>query len=507
MGAVTIKTLVPAASMVSYTGKTSIIHTKGISHEALYSSIFTTHLMSDVPHSCLAYYCRIHSRCEASAEEKENLMVQGVEATKHGKSTKEVIKTPRYAWVILAITYLASITAPLGQFKVTAIAGEIIGAYGLNYASFGMLMTCLAIIGAILAFPAAFICRRIGLKATCIIAMACIIVGGLVEIVTPYIAFLYLGRFVEGIGLGLIGVAAPTIISVWFPERTRGLALGAWCTWVPMAITIDFNVAPALAGMYGWQSVFYAVIAISVFALVLFTVFYRSPVGKTNIANYGVEGSMRECFQYLKNKYIWFLGLTFLVFNFIQGGVVNTYYPTYLGSMGFDMATAGFMTSIITLIGFVMNPLSGALSDRLPINKKYILVTLFAITSIIGFIVGFPEELSVFGIAGIWIFIVLMGFSAAFGGGGSRPLAPTILSSSAMAATLGMAVMQFTQCFGQMMAPVYGACLDSGLGWIGSAWGTVIPLSVIALILSFFIKPGGKVEPGEPAEDMPADTQ
>ncbi len=430
-------------------------------------------------------------------------MGKQIEATKHGTAVTEVVKTPRYAWVILAITYLASITAPLGQFKVTAIAGEIIGAYGLNYATFGMLMTCLAIIGAILAVPAAFICRRIGLKATCTLAMSCIIIGGLVEIATGNIALLYLGRFIEGIGLGLVGVAAPTIISIWFPEKTRGLALGAWCTWVPMAITIDFNVAPALAASYGWQSVFYAVIAITAVALVLFVILYRSPVGQSNIANYGVEGSMRECFQYLKNKYIWILGLTFLVFNFIQGGVVNTYYPTYLGSMGFDMATAGFMTSIITLIGFVMNPLSGAWSDRLPINKKFILVALFAATSIIGFIVGFPEELSPLGLAGIWVFIVLMGFSAAFGGGGSRPLAPTILSSSAMAATLGMAVMQFTQCFGQMLAPVYGACLDSGLGWIGSAWGTVIPLSVIALILSFFIKPGGKVAPGEPAEDKP----
>ena len=99
-----------------------------------------------------------------------------------GTSPVAIEKTPRYAWVILAVTYLASICAPLGQFKVTAIASEIIGTYGLGYAEFGMLMTCLAIIGAILAFPAAFICRRIGLRATCAIALGCIIVGGLVEV-------------------------------------------------------------------------------------------------------------------------------------------------------------------------------------------------------------------------------------------------------------------------------------------------------------------------------------
>ena len=67
-------------------------------------------------------------------------MDKQTEVTKLGTSPIDVVKTPRYAWVILAITYLASITAPLGQFKITAIAGEIIGAYGLNYASFGMLL-------------------------------------------------------------------------------------------------------------------------------------------------------------------------------------------------------------------------------------------------------------------------------------------------------------------------------------------------------------------------------
>lgn len=116
-------------------------------------------------------------------------MRQENEATEHGTAVRKVVKTPRYAWVILAVTYLASLTAPLGQFKITAIAGEIIGTYGLNYAEFGMLMTCLAIIGALLAFPAAFICRKIGLRATCGIAMGCIILGGLVEVMTDSVPF------------------------------------------------------------------------------------------------------------------------------------------------------------------------------------------------------------------------------------------------------------------------------------------------------------------------------
>jgi hypothetical protein len=43
-----------------------------------------------------------------------------------------------------------------------------------------------------------------------------------------------------------------------------------------------------------------------------------------------------------------------------------------------------------------------------------------------------------------------------------------------------------------MLAPVYGMCLDSGMSWAMAGFVTVVPLSVIALILSFFIKPGKK---------------
>lgn len=51
-----------------------------------------------------------------------------------------------------------------------------------------------------------------------------------------------------------------------------------------------------------------------------------------------------------------------------------------------------------------------ATSDRLPVNRKYILVTLFAATSIIGFLVGFPESSEGLGLVGIWVFIVLSFF-------------------------------------------------------------------------------------------------
>lgn len=403
-------------------------------------------------------------------------------------TTTDKERAPRYAWVILAIVYLASLTAPLGQFKITAISSYIIEAYSLNYASFGVLMTCLSVIGALLAFPASFICRRFGLRWTASCAMACVALGGIIEVCTSSVTLLYAGRFIEGVGLGLISVAGPTIISLWFPGKTHGLALGVWCTWICMAITIDFNVAPLLAELFGWQSTFWAIIAFAIICLALFLALYRDPA--TESVDYDTENTFKDCFKYLKNKYIWILCVCFLVYNFVQGAIVNTYYPMFLAETGYSIAESGFMTSVITIIGFIVNPLAGAVAARLHINRKFLVITAFAILYILCFLIGYPSGGNV--ALCCWSFVIMMGFAAAIGGGGSRPLVPSIMPKRAMAVTLGMSVMTFGMACGQMLAPVYGFCLDSGLTWNEAAWVTAIPLSALTLVLSFFIRPDRK---------------
>ena len=89
----------------------------------------------------------------------------------------------------------------------------------------------------------------------------------------------------------------------------------------------------------------------------------------------------------------------------------------------------------------------------------------------------------------LWIGIVLMGICAGLGGGGLRPLAPTIMNQSAMAATMGMAVLQFAQCIGNCFSPVYGALIDGGATYWGACLETIIPLSVVMLVCAFFIHP------------------
>lgn len=406
-------------------------------------------------------------------------------------------KTPAYAWVIWIVTFLISFAAPLAQFKLVSIPTYFIfipgispeGCFGLDAAGFGWLMTLVSLIGILLAFPAAFICRRIGLRNTIALSALGVIVGGLVEVLGgDNVATLMIGRFVEGTGIGLVGVAAPTLITLWFPEKTRGFALGLWCCWVPLSITLDSIVCPQIAASAGWQGVFWFVIAFAAVALVLFWVFYRVPEGEG--ASYNVEGSFGECMKLLKNYKIWMLGIVFAIFIAGQTGIVNTYLPTFLQSdapagYGWTEAAAGGALAVVTGIGLVSNPVGGAIMQKLPGNMKRIIPMLVAVLYMVTFYMLFQSGNEIL----LWTGVVLMGLCAGLGGGGLRPLAPTIMFQSAMAATMGMSVLQFSQCVGNCFSPIYGMLLDGGMSYLEASLVTMVPLSVVMLVCAFFIRP------------------
>lgn len=393
--------------------------------------------------------------------------------------------TPKKAWAMLAVVYIASFTAPLAQFKVPPLASWIIPTYGLDGVTFGYLMSALAIIGVILAFPAAFICRKLGLKGATLVSVGCCAVGTAIALFTNSIELLYFSRVLEGVGIGLIGVSAPTCVSVWFPEKTRGLALGIWATWVPIAITIAFNTFPTIAGAFGFQTVFMICLVIDVIAFVLFLVVFKLPEGSEG-ASAMYEGSLMDGFKLLKSSKIWILGVTFFIFNFVQLGVVNSFYNTFLEGIGYSQAAASTLTSIMTVVGLVAIPIVGAVFDRTPRSKRYIILiisyVLFFIALLFAWNTGNSQVIT------MWAFILIGGVAAGFAGGASRPMAPTLLPQTAMGATMAMAVLQFMQNLGSAIgSPLFGWGYQT-LGWANASNFILLPLLVVAMILCVFVR-------------------
>lgn len=391
-------------------------------------------------------------------------------------------KTPARAWLILAVTYIISFMAPLTQFKVPPLASWLIPDFGMDAVSFGYLMSALSIIGLILAFPASWICRKAGLKATVLISAGALVVGNALFAVANSYAMLAFARLVEGIGMGLIGVAGPSCVSVWFPDKTRPIALGLWATWAPVGITLSFNTIPTIAGSMGWRTVMWIITVISIVAFLLFLFIFKLPEGKTEeeLDNTSVADS----FKLLKNPQIWILGLCFFCFNYTMLGVINSFYNTYLEGLGYAAQAASSLTSIFTVLSIPGVPLVGVIMSRVSLRgSKYWLAFGGYFAFILAMLVGFHAEIP----GMLPLFIILTAIAGSFPAGIARPMAPKILGASASGAAMSMGVLQFCQNLGATLgSPIFGWGIEN-LGWVGAANALVIPVLVIGFIASFFV--------------------
>ena len=395
-------------------------------------------------------------------------------------------KTPAKAWLILAVTYFLSFMAPMCQFKVPPLASWIIPTYGLDGVTFGYLMSALSIIGVILAFPAAFIVRRLGLKNVVILSGVCFVAGAAMSAANTSLAVLYISRLIEGIGIGLVGVAAPTCVSIWFPEKTRGFALGIWATWMPVGTILMFNIAPTMATLWGFRSVFWMVAALSLVALILFALVFKLPEGETGTSD--VQGTLKENISLIKNKEMWLLGVVFFAMNFIIIGVTNSFYNTFLVTVrGLDDVTAGSLTSLINVLGIVAIVSMGFVYAYLRDDqKRYSIMLGFALT-IVAACIGFSDGTG--SDASTWFYIISMALVSGLIAGTVRPFTPVIMGGGAMGATMGMSILAFCQNLGAACgSPIFGWAYES-LGWAHASYAILVPLAVIGLICAFFVVP------------------
>lgn len=397
-------------------------------------------------------------------------------------SRQEEQAVPAYAWVILLVSFIASVAAPLNQFKVSPVMSILIEAFQLSMASAGLLMSVFAITGFILALPAGMILQKLGLKVTGLIAMGCLVVGSVIGAVSTSAGLLLGSRVIEGVGMGLIAVVAPASIAMWFPPAKQGTPMGIWATWVPIGSVLMFVLAPALATGFGWQSIWWFGAGFALLAFVLVLIFMRMPphlaAAKPEEGGPppGEAPSMKKA---LANRSIWFLAAAFGFFN--MGLIaISTFYPTFLETVrGFSMSNASLTTSVSMFVVIFSAPLAGILSDKIG-SRKVLFTWPFLVVALM---MLFP-----FSVQGalITLWMGLLGVIAGAIPTATFSAAPEIMGKPELAG-IGMAVVSFGQNLGMFLGPtLFGAVVDSA-GWTTAGY-VLIPVLLLGLVAGWMVK-------------------
>lgn len=272
------------------------------------------------------------------------------------------------AWLITLIVFFAGVSLAIVQNKVAPCILTIIEFFDINMATAGWLSSIFSVVAMATALPAALILARLGAKKCGIIALLCAVLGSFIGIFAGSIESLMVSRIIEGIGVGLISVVAPALISMWFPAEKRGLPMGVWGAWQMVAQSLTFFVGDSLTNRFGWQGLWYFGIAFLLLALVLFIWKVVSPPADQNYAD--VENTNYSFKEGLKSASSWFMGLSALFFCFACFGFVNWVAPYWSQAFGWDIGKANQYVSMIYFLEIGLVILVGFILDHTKHRKR-----------------------------------------------------------------------------------------------------------------------------------------
>jgi predicted MFS family arabinose efflux permease len=256
---------------------------------------------------------------------------------------------------------LAGIALAFAQNKVAPIMPDVMEAFDISMSDAGWLSSIFSVVALIVALPAAWILGKFGARTCGIIALVCAVVGCFMGIFAGRLEILMVSRVIEGIGVGIISVIAPALISMWFPAQKRGLPMGVWGAWQMVAQSLVFFVGARLTAVFGWIGLWYLGMALLLLSLVLFIWKIKSPPPDKSFAD--VENGSYSMLEGLKVPSVWFAGISTMCFTFACFGFANWIASYWMDTFGWSETVANDYVSLIYFIeiflvvgvGFVLN--------------------------------------------------------------------------------------------------------------------------------------------------------
>jgi MFS family permease len=375
---------------------------------------------------------------------------------------------------ILLIVFLASVAAPLNQFKVPPLMPVLMEAFHTPPARAGLLMSVFAFTGLILALPAGFILQRLGHRVMGPLAVFFLAAGSALGASAGGLGTLLAGRLVEGVGMCFISVVAPAVVVLWFSPGARGRAMGIWGTWVPVGSTVMFMTGPWLAGMGGWQAVWWAGAFYAAVVGLLYILFIPASPGRTgppasSSAGRSVpRGGLSAVFR---NRDLWLMSLVFCCFNIAFVGFL-TWMPAYLNRVGGrSIEEASLVVSLIALACIVSGPLSGWVSDRIGSRRLICIVPMILMAFLLPLASRSGGPL-------LYLLALASGLTAGFVPTGVLASGPETVGEERLSG-MAIAVIQIGQNAGMLLGPLgFGWLVQSTGSWEVAFW-SLAPVSAL----------------------------
>jgi predicted MFS family arabinose efflux permease len=309
-------------------------------------------------------------------------------------------------------------------------------------------MSMAVIPGIILALPAGILIGKYSFRKLGFLATLTVGIGSLIMALSSSFPVALLGRFIIGLGGGLLSVGTPSIVPQWFEHKEMGMAMSVFAVGMPVGTIVAFFTAPILAQVSGWQSLFYLGAFISTLSAILFWLIVRDGPSKGDST-----AKLPDAWQALTNHEVWKVSVVWMLFNMVMIGFLTWAPELFVTFKGLTPVYASILSSLVMIANFFFVPLCGWASDKLERRKPFLIagpifmaLSLYAIT--------YTSGLS------LAVSIIILGASA----GGVPPLVMAITAQTLppKSADMGFGVFTLWQNVGILLtAPIVGYVLQT----------------------------------------------
>jgi sugar phosphate permease len=292
-----------------------------------------------------------------------------------------------YAWVMVALTFLVSLTSAGAMGILGALLLPLQREYAWETGAIsGALALRLLLFGLMAPFAAALL-QRYGLRRMVLAALSLVLAGCLLSLRMTSIWHLWLcWGVLTGLGTGMTAlVLGATVANRWFVQR-RGLVLGILTAANATGQLAFLPLAAWLAQNEGWRVALLPGLAACALSGLLMWLLGRDHPAELGLNAYGetataiaprpappAGNAVRNAFAALadaaQTRTFWILFVTFLICGLSTNGLIQTHFIPLCADFGMAEVEAASVLAMMGAFDFVGTIASGWLSDRYD-NRK-----------------------------------------------------------------------------------------------------------------------------------------
>jgi MFS family permease len=369
-------------------------------------------------------------------------------------------------WNVLFLALFAGIFGAFQNGKMPAALPTLTSDLGLTLVEAGWAVSLLYGITTILglvagAFADLWGARRFVAVGLIIVAVA----SGLGGFATGALGLLA-ARFLEGVGLMAVFVAAPAMIHRAVSPRDQRFAFGVWSGYMPAGTSFMILVTPFVIAAIGWRGLWWLNTALLAGFSLLFWIMTRAVPDPRASAAGRLARFMGDLGAVLGARGPWLLALCFATYT-ASYLCVASFLPTLLIAGGFSQLLAGTLVALVVAANVFGNLLSGWLLQHGA--ARGLLIAIAAATMGAMSLVIYATDLGAAAkLAAAFAYSFVGGLLPAAIMGGAPVHAP----SPAQIGTTNGLILQWGNV-GQLAAPPIFAALASVGGWGAAAWFTL----------------------------------